>query len=264
MMFDSFNSNPFGSSNRSYYGNGRRREQEEYRRRMEEQLRERRKQLKAEYEMERRQRRASAAAAEAEERRWQAACKQREEMARRKKQQQQQQQMQRSMERRPTPFPSYPVGNVVRGSDGNLYRVVAPPTSDAARYRSDESMASSSSSEESASSMLACKELEIEDTSNHEPDDDDKGLEDILHYEQRDNKESEDALFDTNNQSTNRSSSDSSVPRLKQYQDMGEIFVVEDVPDSEDDELRELHSVWRNRKPSPGAWMEPIESLVDK
>ena len=260
MMFDSFNSNPFGSSNRSYYGNGRRREQEEYRRRMEEQLRERRKQLKAEYEMERRQRRASAAAAEAEERRWQDACKQREEMARRKKQQQQQQQMQRSMERRPTPFPSYPAGTVVRGSNGNLYRVVAPPTSDAARYRSDESMASSSSSEESASSMLACKELEIEDTSNHEPDDDDKGLEDILHYEQRDNKESEDALFDTNNQSTNRSSFDSSVPRLKQYQDMGEIFVVEDVPDSEDDELRELHSVWRNRKPSPGAWMEPIES----
>ena len=168
------------------------------------------------------------------------------------------------MERRPTPFPSYPVGTVVRGSDGNLYRVVAPPTSDAARYRSDESMASSSSSEESASSMSACKELEIEDTSNHEPDDGDKALEDISHYEQRqrDNKGNEDALFDTNNnQSTKRSSSDSSVPRLKQYQDMGEIVVVEDVPDSEDDELRELHSVWRNRKPSPGAWMEPIESF---
>ena len=138
---------------------------------------------------------------------------------------------------------------------------MAPPTSDAARYRSDESMASSSSSEESASSMSACKELEIEDTSNHEPDDDDKGLEDISNYEQRDNKENEDALFDTNNQSTKRSSSDSSIPRLKQYQDMGEIFVVEDVPDSEDDEFRELHSIWRNRKPSPGAWMEPIESF---
>ena len=90
-------------------------EDAENKKNIDDEWKERRKQLKAEYEMERRQRRASAAAAEAEERRWQDACKQREEMARRKKQQQQQQQMQRSMERRPTPFPSYPAGTVVRG-----------------------------------------------------------------------------------------------------------------------------------------------------
>jgi len=34
---------------------------------------------------------------------------------------------------------------------------------------------------------------------------------------------------------------------------------VEDVPDDEDDELRDLHSVWRNRVPSQGQWMEPID-----
>ena len=37
-------------------------------------------------------------------------------------------------------------------------------------------------------------------------------------------------------------------------------IIVENVPDEEDEELRELHSVWRNRVPSPGEWMEPIES----
>ena len=34
---------------------------------------------------------------------------------------------------------------------------------------------------------------------------------------------------------------------------------VEDVPDEEDEELKELHSISRNRSPSPGQWMEPIE-----
>mmetsp|Transcript_26936 Transcript_26936/g.57992 ORF Transcript_26936/g.57992 Transcript_26936/m.57992 type:complete len:240 (-) Transcript_26936:155-874(-) len=36
-------------------------------------------------------------------------------------------------------------------------------------------------------------------------------------------------------------------------------IVVEDVPNEEDEELRELRSVWRNRVPSPGQWIEPIE-----
>jgi hypothetical protein len=38
-----------------------------------------------------------------------------------------------------------------------------------------------------------------------------------------------------------------------------EAIVVEDVDDDEDDELRELHSSSRNRSPSPGQWMEPID-----
>ncbi|KAL3769956.1 hypothetical protein ACHAW5_010030 [Stephanodiscus triporus] len=40
-----------------------------------------------------------------------------------------------------------------------------------------------------------------------------------------------------------------------------EEFIVEDVPCEEDDELRELRSIWRNRLPSPDQWIEPIESL---
>jgi len=38
-------------------------------------------------------------------------------------------------------------------------------------------------------------------------------------------------------------------------------LLVEDVPNDEDEELRDLHSVWRNRAPSPGQWMEPVESF---
>ena len=39
------------------------------------------------------------------------------------------------------------------------------------------------------------------------------------------------------------------------------VAVVEDVPYEEDGELNELHSVWRNRQPSPGNWMEPVDSF---
>ena len=34
--------------------------------------------------------------------------------------------------------------------------------------------------------------------------------------------------------------------------------VVETVPNDEDDELRDLHSIWRNRAPGPGQWIEPV------
>ena len=36
---------------------------------------------------------------------------------------------------------------------------------------------------------------------------------------------------------------------------------VEDVSDEEDEELQELRSVWRNRLPSPGQWIEPVDAI---
>jgi hypothetical protein len=36
--------------------------------------------------------------------------------------------------------------------------------------------------------------------------------------------------------------------------------IVEDASDSENED-EELNSVWRNRRPSPGEWMEPVESM---
>ena len=47
-----------------------------------------------------------------------------------------------------------------------------------------------------------------------------------------------------------------------QSQQLREVVIVEDVSEDElleDDELRELRSVWRNRRPSPGLLMEPVE-----
>ena len=50
-----------------------------------------------------------------------------------------------------------------------------------------------------------------------------------------------------------------------QSQKLREVVTVEDVPEDEidDDEFRELRSVWRNRRPSPGLLMEPVELLKD-
>merc|ERR1712159_208704 len=46
-----------------------------------------------------------------------------------------------------------------------------------------------------------------------------------------------------------------------QSQQLREVVLVEDVPEDEieDDELVNLRSVWRNRRPSPGLLMEPVE-----
>jgi hypothetical protein len=38
-------------------------------------------------------------------------------------------------------------------------------------------------------------------------------------------------------------------------------FEVEDVSDEEDEELKELQSVWRNRIPSHGQWIEPVDAI---
>jgi hypothetical protein len=38
-------------------------------------------------------------------------------------------------------------------------------------------------------------------------------------------------------------------------------FEVEDVSDEEDEELKELRSVWRNRIPSHGQWIEPVDAI---
>ena len=35
-------------------------------------------------------------------------------------------------------------------------------------------------------------------------------------------------------------------------------IIVEDASDSEYED-EEMNSVWRNRRPSPGQWMEPVE-----
>ena len=59
------------------------------------------------------------------------------------------------------------------------------------------------------------------------------------------------------------------IPPAYQYQTVGDStggstinrnngVVVETVPNDEDDELRDLLSIWRNRTPGPGQWIEPV------
>jgi hypothetical protein len=54
-------------------------------------------------------------------------------------------------------------------------------------------------------------------------------------------------------------SKESKTPRRRRATVLATVLV-EDASDSEDED-QELNSVWRNRRPSPGEWMEPVESM---
>jgi len=142
---------------------------------------------------------------------------------------------------------TYKPGTVVLGPDGNLYRI--SPTNDA-RLPSEEVKRTESkkdkrfsgynqeSKENCDEQMLPAKEVEasfeeessVSSTVLDYMDDDcaNHTHEDHIHVASESNAEQE-------------------------------AIVVEDVDDDEDDELRELHSSSRNRSPSPGQWMEPID-----
>ena len=170
---------------------------------------------------------------------------------------------------------SYPPGTIVRGPDGNLYRIVAPSRR---RWESDddESMASSINNNIERKSSMSCDE----NKENEEETDTDTGSTDSSM--QNDTVMKKDELSYTPSRSETSSlrydldNDDSQIKSHTSYKHpmykkgeqkdkaavpLSEIVVVENVPDEEDDELRELHSIWRNRTPSPGQWMEPIESF---
>jgi hypothetical protein len=143
---------------------------------------------------------------------------------------------------------AFPPGTIIRGRDGRLYRVVADP-----------------------------HPLNVKD---NEPEEDDKSLSDTSVSSEEDHaSSSSDSTMDEEGHITNQDVSTSTktlnvsanefVPKaFIQDKPIGGnnkkktiTLVVEDVPIDEDEELRDLHSVWRNRAPSPGQWMEPVESF---
>ena len=169
---------------------------------------------------------------------------------------------------------SYPPGTIVRGPDGNLYRIAAPSRR---RWESDdESMASSINNNIERKSSMSCdenKENEEEtDTDTCSTDgsmhNDTVMKKDELSYTPS-RSETSSLRYDLDNDDSQiKSHTSYKHPMYKKGEQkdkaavpLSEIVVVENVPDEEDDELRELHSIWRNRTPSPGQWMEPIESF---
>merc|ERR1719203_1462206 len=131
---------------------------------------------------------------------------------------------------------SYPPGIVVRGPDGNLYRVIAP-----SRHEKDDTnkagtgtqydQNTTTSDENKANEVTKDKSEMTNTNSDASPEckDFDDGTTDTVLPAQNDEPQHE--------------------------------IVVENVDDEEDEELRELRSVWRNRIPSPGQWIEPVETF---
>lgn len=127
-----------------------------------------------------------------------------------------------------------PTSSAMRGHNGIQYRVSAPPnTYTRWHYNNDES----STCSETGSSMSE------EET-----------------YDVNMNKDTKDEFTYTPDSSCN-SSLQYTGRVWDDTKSLKPLIEVEDVPDDEDDELRDLHSVWRNRVPSKGEWMEPIESF---
>jgi len=163
----------------------------------------------------------------------------------------------------------------VRGPDGNLYRIAAPSQR---RWESDESMASSSNNNivERKSSMSCDENKENEEETDTDTCSTDSSMhnhtvmkKDELTYSPS-SSDSCSLRYDLDHddlQSKSHTSNKHNMHKKDEQKDkaevpLSEIVVVENVPDEEDDELRELRSIWRNRIPSPGQWMEPIESFV--
>lgn len=152
----------------------------------------------------------------------------------------------------------YSPGSIVLGPDGNLYRVISPTAGDEHLHRGEERIpagkqrfsASDESEERSDEQMIPAKgsdsfrEGSDSSSKSEEEFDVDDAFMDHSH---------EDHFYDALD--THPEPATDSVKVQSRLQSVE----VEDVPDEEDGELKELHSIWRNRSPSPGQWMEPVE-----
>lgn len=148
---------------------------------------------------------------------------------------------------------------VVLGPDGNLYRVSAP-----SRRERDDDVASSQLNRYNGLTFGEPGEnLERDDeevfSSEYcaNPDKDDSaGYNSASSQEWHDWQD-----IDDGSRMKYPAARKSALPAQKQ---VPRREIVEDVPDEEDEELRDMHSVWRNRIPSPGQWMEPVETFREK
>jgi hypothetical protein len=147
----------------------------------------------------------------------------------------------------------YAPGSIVLGPDGNIYRVISPANDDTRLFGREErpleqkkhdivSGANQSKEKEDCDEKMhpANQNESFEEESKNSSIEPEEYIDDDCA-----NHTHEDHIYDAQD-----------TPHQSIHTQEVE---VEDVPDEEDEELRELHSVWRNRSPCPGQWMEPIE-----
>lgn len=148
----------------------------------------------------------------------------------------------------------YPPGTIVLGPDGRLYTVTAPKENRRGGHTSRTSSVSDLSEldhlgveneeERGIGQECAPSPQDTQSVSSNLVDDTRDAL-DAMEEKMQLQKDAEDLL-----------KADEVSESLPIH-----MIAVEDVPDEEDEELRELHSVWRNRIPSLGQWIEPVDSF---
>ena len=146
---------------------------------------------------------------------------------------------------------AFPPGTIIRGRDGRLYRVVADPSHihQGIQANHDNQSASSNSFVSESDGTNSC-------TSDYSAE-----------QECKNNNCNDMNVANTDSKCSLHATASEFIPKSS-IEDNSNIpkktitLVVEDVPLEEDEELRDLNSVWRNRMPSKGEWMEPVESYT--
>lgn len=151
---------------------------------------------------------------------------------------------------------SYPPGTVVLGPDGNLYRVVSPTPGPTPREGTRVHAPN-----KNLDTFAESKSINDENLSKNQYDaikDNSMGTDTDSYEEWHD---CQDMDVDQQIKShTHKGHVYEDVPSSsKQKHGTLNKIIVEDVSDDEDEELRDLHSVFRNKVPSNGQWMEPVE-----
>lgn len=149
----------------------------------------------------------------------------------------------------------FPPGTIIRGRDGRLYRVVDTPMSEEPfekRDVNDSDAGGVSVLLSDANDEASCSS----DSSMDEVKDNNEDESDMQSNMQKENVHVANIAHKKTLEKENVTPTNAPTNKPKTI-----TLVVEDVPIDEDEELRELHSVWRNRAPSPGEWMEPIENF---
>lgn len=141
---------------------------------------------------------------------------------------------------------AFPPGTIIRGRDGRLYRVVADP-----RFSDDDASIHSDGSVSDAS-------VKSTSSDSAQSDPDEMAVDHHFKENVRLNVTANEFIPKDTNESAPKKVK---VPNDKSTKKKQITITVEDVPFDEDEELKELHSVWRNRAPSPGQWMEPVDSF---
>mmetsp|Transcript_23556 Transcript_23556/g.48250 ORF Transcript_23556/g.48250 Transcript_23556/m.48250 type:complete len:270 (+) Transcript_23556:98-907(+) len=162
----------------------------------------------------------------------------------------------------------YSPGTIVRGPDGRLYRFVSAPSSTPAKEKMEEGRGNGTrnsifqddannhrcvSDSDDDESSVSSEEEQSHSLSGIE-NDDESATSETFHNSEEDENEAPETATKEGQLANAQEITSSNVPSVQ-------LIPVEDVPDEEDDELRELRSIWRNRMPSEGQWMEPVEVI---